>query len=29
VLVVASFNRFKDGSGRSSYFTREFYYRVG
>ena len=29
VLVVASFNRFKDGSGRSSYFTREFYYREG
>ncbi len=28
VLVVASLNRFKDGSGRSSYFTREFYYRV-
>lgn len=28
VLVVATFNRFKDGSGRSSYFTREFYYRV-
>jgi hypothetical protein len=28
VLVVVSLNRFKDGSGRSSYFTREFYYRV-
>jgi len=29
VLVVARFHRFKDGSGRSSYFSREFYYRVG
>jgi len=27
VLVVATFNRFKDGSGRSSYFMREFYWR--
>lgn len=27
VLVVATFNRFKDASGRSSYFMREFYYR--
>jgi hypothetical protein len=27
VLVVAMFNEFTDGSGRSSYFTREFYYR--
>jgi hypothetical protein len=27
VLVVATFNRFKDDSGRSSYFMREFYYR--
>jgi len=27
VLVVASFNEFTDGSGRSSYFTREFFYR--
>jgi hypothetical protein len=27
VLVVASFNEFVDGSGRSSYFTREFFYR--
>jgi hypothetical protein len=26
VLVVASFNRFKDQSGRSSYFSREFFY---
>ena len=29
VLVVASLNRFVDDSGRSSYFTREFYYRPG
>lgn len=27
VLVVASFTEFKDDSGRSSYFHREFYYR--
>lgn len=27
VLVVASFTEFADGSGRSSYFQREFYYR--
>jgi len=27
VLVVAGFNRFKDGSGRSNYFSREFFYR--
>jgi hypothetical protein len=27
VLVVAIFNQFTDDSGRSSYFTREFYYR--
>jgi hypothetical protein len=27
VLVVASFTEFKDGSGRSNYFHREFYYR--
>lgn len=27
VLVVAVFNQFTDGSGRSSYFNREFYYR--
>lgn len=27
VLVVASFNRFADGDPRSSYFTREFFYR--
>ena len=29
VLVVAKFDRFKDGSGRSNYFSREFYYRLG
>jgi len=28
VLVVASFNRFRDGSGRSGYFDREFFYRL-
>ena len=28
VLVVATFNRIKDDSGRSSYFMREFYYRA-
>jgi hypothetical protein len=28
VLVVASFNAMKDGSPRSSYFFREFYYRA-
>jgi hypothetical protein len=27
VLVVASFTEFKDNSGRSNYFHREFYYR--
>jgi len=27
VLVIASFNRFKDDSGRSSYFSREFLFR--
>ena len=27
VLVVANFNRFKDGSRRASYFSREFFYR--
>jgi len=26
ILVLDSFNTFKDGSGRSSYFTREFYH---
>ena len=28
VLVVAGFNRFNDDSGRSNYFSREFFYRV-
>jgi hypothetical protein len=28
VLVVANFNRFKDGSGRANYFSREFFYRA-
>jgi hypothetical protein len=28
VLVVANFNRFKDGSRRASYFSREFFYRT-
>lgn len=28
VLVVSTFNRIKDDSGRSSYFIREFYFRV-
>ncbi|MGH9898532.1 MAG: hypothetical protein ACRD4L_06755 [Pyrinomonadaceae bacterium] len=27
VLVVASFNKFKDDSGRSNYFSREFFYQ--
>ena len=27
VLVVATFNRFKDRSGRASYFAREFFFR--
>jgi hypothetical protein len=27
VLVVANFNRFKDGSRRANYFSREFFYR--
>ncbi len=26
VLVLAMFNEFRDGSGRSSYFNREFFY---
>lgn len=28
VLVVATFSQIKDGSPRSSYFLREFYYRA-
>jgi hypothetical protein len=27
VLVIANFNRFKDGSGRPSYYSREFFFR--
>jgi hypothetical protein len=27
LLVVATFNTFKDGSGRSNFFGREFFYR--
>ena len=27
VLVVANFNRFKDGSGRANFFSREFFFR--
>jgi hypothetical protein len=28
VLVVANLNKFKDGSNRSNYFSREFFYRT-
>ena len=28
VLVIAIFNRFRDASGRSNYFDREFFYRA-
>jgi hypothetical protein len=28
LLIIASYNTFRDGSGRSNYFTREFFYRV-
>lgn len=27
ILVLDTFNTFKDGSGRSNYFTREFFHR--
>jgi hypothetical protein len=27
LLVIAALNTFKDGSGRSNYFAREFFYR--
>ena len=27
-LVIASCNKFKDGSGRSNYYTREFFYQI-
>jgi hypothetical protein len=26
-LVIATCNRFRDGSGRSNYYTREFFYQ--
>jgi hypothetical protein len=29
VLVVLSFTRFSDGSGRTNYFSKEFFHRVG
>lgn len=29
VLVVLSFTRFRDGSGRANYFNKEFFHRVG
>lgn len=29
VLIIAKFERFKDNSGRSNYFSKEFFYRVG
>jgi hypothetical protein len=29
VLVLAVFSRFRDGSGRSNHFDREFFYRAG
>ena len=29
LLIIAAFSTFRDGSGRSSYFTREFFYREG
>jgi hypothetical protein len=28
VLIIAKFDRFKDDSGRSNYFSKEFFYRV-
>jgi hypothetical protein len=28
LLVIATFNTFRDGSGRSNYFAREFFYRA-
>jgi hypothetical protein len=28
VLVLLTFNRFKDGSARSNYFAKEFFYRT-
>jgi hypothetical protein len=28
VLIIAKFDRFKDNSGRSNYFSKEFFYRA-
>ncbi len=28
VLIIAKFDRFKDDSGRSNYFSKEFFYRI-
>jgi hypothetical protein len=28
VLIIAKFDRFKDDSGRSNYFSKEFFYRL-
>jgi hypothetical protein len=28
LLIIASYNSFRDGSGRSNYFSREFFYRI-
>src|SRR5437764_10690708 len=28
VLIIAKFDRFKDNSGRSNYFSKEFFYRT-
>jgi hypothetical protein len=28
VLIIAKFDRFKDSSGRSNYFSKEFFYRA-
>ncbi len=28
VLIIAKFDRFKDDSGRSNYFSKEFFYRT-
>ena len=29
LLIIASYSTFRDGGARSSYFTREFFYREG
>jgi hypothetical protein len=28
LLIIASYNTFRDGSARSNYFSREFFYRA-